>query len=246
MEWVTLTQDNIDKEHICCALSSKDEQVISKKEWLKEQLNHGLVFTKLNERGKCFIEYMPLESAWISLTGDHFMYINCLWVSGRFQGLGYAKVLLEGCIKESLKQGKKGIVILSSQKKKAFTMDYDFLIKQGFISVDHWNDYELMFLPLCDDVIMPKFNITKCQEEGFVLYYTYQCPFNIKYVQQLIEYCHQQNIPMKVKHIQTREDALKAPTPLTTYSLFYNQKFITREVLTSQKFEKIRRELCQK
>ena len=38
MELIKLTRDNIDQEHICCAISSnKDVQVMSKKAWLKER-----------------------------------------------------------------------------------------------------------------------------------------------------------------------------------------------------------------
>ena len=38
MELVKLTHDNIDQEHICCAISSsKDVQVLSKKNWLTER-----------------------------------------------------------------------------------------------------------------------------------------------------------------------------------------------------------------
>ena len=44
MELVKLTHENIDKEHICCAISNnKDIQVISKKNWLKDRLDEGLV-----------------------------------------------------------------------------------------------------------------------------------------------------------------------------------------------------------
>ena len=58
MELIKLTHENIEKEHICCAISSnKDIQVISKKKWLKDRLDEGLVFLKGNVRGKCFIEY---------------------------------------------------------------------------------------------------------------------------------------------------------------------------------------------
>ena len=76
METITLTLDNIEKEHICCAMSAKDNQATSKKEWLKERIQEGLVFTKLNERGKCFIEYIPIEKAWIHLTGKDLSLIH--------------------------------------------------------------------------------------------------------------------------------------------------------------------------
>ena len=58
-----LVYNNLEKEHICCAISNnKDVQVSSKKAWLSERFDEGLVFLKSVERGKCFIEYIFLFS----------------------------------------------------------------------------------------------------------------------------------------------------------------------------------------
>ena len=95
MEFVKLTCENIEEEHICCAISNnKDIQVVSKKNWLKERLDEGLVFLKGNVRGKCFIEYIPAEYAWAPVDAEGYMYIDCLWVSGQFKGHGYANLCL--------------------------------------------------------------------------------------------------------------------------------------------------------
>ena len=60
MEFIRVTKENLEKEHICCAISNnKDVQVSSKKCWLAERFDEGLVFLKSVERGKCFIEYIP-------------------------------------------------------------------------------------------------------------------------------------------------------------------------------------------
>ena len=37
------------------------------------------------------------------------MYIDCLWVAGSFKGHGYASELLNFCIEDSKRKGKKGI-----------------------------------------------------------------------------------------------------------------------------------------
>ena len=63
MEYLRITKENIDKEHICCAMSGK--QSLTKKEWLKKRFDEGLVFCRSQERGKCFIEYIPAENAWV-------------------------------------------------------------------------------------------------------------------------------------------------------------------------------------
>ena len=54
----------------------------SKKEWLKQRFKEGLVFCRSTERGKCFIEYIPAENAWVPIQADGYFYIDCLWVSG--------------------------------------------------------------------------------------------------------------------------------------------------------------------
>ena len=54
MNYIIINKDNIDTEHICCAMSNKKSLV--KKDWLKERFDEGLVFYRSEERGKCFIE----------------------------------------------------------------------------------------------------------------------------------------------------------------------------------------------
>ena len=58
IDFITLTKDNIEKEHICCAFSDKkcQESYNLKKEWLKKQFENGYVFRRLNERAKVFID----------------------------------------------------------------------------------------------------------------------------------------------------------------------------------------------
>ena len=65
MEYIRITKENIDTEHICCAMSGK--QSLAKKEWLKQRFEEGLVFYRSVERGKCFIEYIPAENAWVPI-----------------------------------------------------------------------------------------------------------------------------------------------------------------------------------
>ena len=49
MEFIKLTPENIEKEHICCALSDK-AQVQMKKIWLTQRMKEGLQF--LSSTGK--------------------------------------------------------------------------------------------------------------------------------------------------------------------------------------------------
>ena len=105
MEYIRITKENIDKEHICCAMSGK--QSLAKKEWLKQRFDEGLVFYRSAERGKCFIEYIPAENAWVPIEADGWLYIDCLWVSGSMKGHGYSNDLLSECIREPRRRAGK-------------------------------------------------------------------------------------------------------------------------------------------
>lgn len=245
MEYTRVTKDNIEKEHICCAISNnKDIQVASKKAWLKERFDEGLVFLKSTQRGKCFIEYLPAENAWNPIDADGYMYIDCLWVSGSLKGHGYANDLLEVCIDDCQTQGKKGLCILAAVKKKPFLADPKFLKYKGFTVCDEAdNGIQLWYLPFNSDGETPKFK--ECakhphiDEQGYVLYYTSQCPFNAKYVPIVEETAKSQDIPFKAIHIQSKDEAQNAPTPITTYALFYNGQYLTNEQMNEKRFIKL-------
>ena len=147
-KFINITMENLETEHLCCAISDKKHQcgVQSKKEWLKERLPEGHVFRKLDEKGKVFIEYAPVETAWAPVQGHNFLYIYCLWVSGSFKGKGYGKSLLEYCINDAKSQGKSGVCVLSSKKKKPYLTDKKFVSKHGFEVVDSVDEYELLAL----------------------------------------------------------------------------------------------------
>ena len=249
MEYIKLTKENLEKEHICCAISNnKDAQVASKKKWLAERLDEGLVFLKSAERGKCFIEYIPAEHAWLPIEAEGFMHIDCFWVSGSLKGHGYANELLSACIEDSKAKGMRGLCVLSSQKKRPFLSDPGYLKHMGFAVADESDaGITLMHLPFSPGCPLPRFKECakhpKISEAGFVLYYTSQCPFNAKYVPLIEAAAAENGVPFKAIHIESREQAQNAPAPCATYALFYNGNFITNEELSEKKFLKMAEEL---
>ena len=157
MNYIRITKENIDKEHICCAMSGK--QSLAKKEWLKQRFEEGLVFYRSEERGKCFIEYIPAENAWVPIEADNWLYINCLWVSGSMKKHGYSNDLLKECIRDAIEQRKNGVCILCAEgRKREFLADPKFLTYKGFKTADISDcGINLMYLPLLPDAEPPRF-----------------------------------------------------------------------------------------
>lgn len=251
MEYIRLTKENLENEHICCAISNnKDIQVKSKKEWLADRLDEGLVFLKADARGKCFIEYIPAEKAWVPVDAEGYMFINCFWISGQFKGHGYSNDLLNLCIEDSKAKGKKGLCVISSEKKLPFLSDPKYLAHKGFITADSAKpSFTLMYLPFEDNGKIPKFKecarSAQIDEDGFVLYYTHGCPFTAKYVPVIENVARERNLPFRSVFVDSCEKAQNSPVCVTNYALFYNGEFVTNEILSDKKFIALADKLCK-
>lgn len=243
-EYINLTLENIENEHICCAIGDKKHQkgVDSKKEWIKSKLNKGHVFRKLNARGKIFIEYEDIENAWVPIIGKNYEYIYCLWVAGSFKGQGIAKELLQYAIEDSKTKGKNGICTLTSKKKKPFLGEKKFFEYFGFKVVDTIGDYELLVLQF-NESDTPKFNNTARKMEidtkDFTIYYSPECPYVEYEVNELIEYSKENNIKINFIKIDTLEKAKNVPCVFNNWANFYKGKFISNTILNANSFKKL-------
>lgn len=234
-KFINITIDNIEKEHICCAISDKKHTkgVILKKEWLKERIKEGHVFRKLNANGKVFIEYAPLEKAWVPISGDNYLYIYCLWVSGSFKEKGYGKELIEYVIEDAKKQNKNGICILTSKKKKPYLSEKKFLEKYNFKVVDSVDEYELLSLDFNN--YKPKFNENakkmKIDNDNLTIYYSNQCPFVVNCKKEIEEYAKEKNVEILFEEVDSLEKAKNVPCIFNNWANFKNGKFISNLLL---------------
>lgn len=62
MEYIKVTNENIEKEHICCAISNNNDiQVSSKKAWLSERFEDGLFFSKVQKEESVLLNISLLK-----------------------------------------------------------------------------------------------------------------------------------------------------------------------------------------
>jgi GNAT superfamily N-acetyltransferase len=249
-KFITLTKENIGKEHICCAFSDKKcaESYEAKKVWLKREFDNGYVFRRLDERAKVFIEYVPAEKAWIPVDAPNYLMLNCFWVSGQYKEKGYAKALLQTAIDDAKAQGKDGVVTVVGTSKFHFMSETKWLLRQGFETAEKLPyGFSLLVKKLNPKAINPSFAQSvqsgECPEKnGLVVYYTNRCPFSEYYVNtELIKTAENRKLPLKLIKLETMEEAQSAPTPATIFSLFYNGKFITTDISAcmDSRFDKV-------
>lgn len=165
-------------------------------------------------------------------------------MSGSFKGHGYSTDLLNVCIEDSQNKGKKGLCILAASKKKPFLANPKYLKYKGFRFCDEADKgIQLWYLPFVENNALPKFKEYAkhpyVEEKGYVLHYTNQCPFNTKYVPLIKGNAKEKGINLKIIHLKCKKEAQNAPTPITTYALFLNGKYITHEQMNEKKFLKL-------
>ena len=243
-DFITLTAENLANEHLCCIIRSRKphQGVEAKRQWLSERLKEGHIFRKLNAKATVFIEYAPLETAWVPITGDHYYYIYCLWVLGDHKGKGYGKSLIESCLADAKEKGKSGVCMLGAKKQKAWLSDQSFAKRFGFRVVDTTdNGYELLALSF--DGTTPEFtqNAKLCgiKSEELTIYYDVQCPFIFQNIEILKEYCTTHNVPASFIQVDTLQKAKELHCVFNNWALFYKGQFQTVNLLDVPHLKKI-------
>lgn len=243
-EFINLTSENLDHEHLCCIIRSRKPHpgVEAKRVWLRDRLKEGHVFRKLQKKATVFIEYAPLETAWVPVIGDNYLYIYCLWVDGDSKGHGYGKSLMEYCIADALANGKSGVCMLGSLKQKAWLSDQSFAKRYGFKTVDTTdNGYELLALSF--DGTEPRFCESAKQmtvdEADLTIYYDVQCPFIHSYIDRIKADCEANSIPVHFLRVDSLKAAKDLPCVFNNWAVFYQGKFETVNLLNPNTLKRI-------
>ncbi len=244
MNFINLTTENLEQEHLCCIIRSRKPHpgVEAKRQWLSDRLKEGHVFRKLNAKGCCFIEYAPLEMAWVPINGDNFYYIYCLWVQGEFKGKGYGKELMEYCIADAKEKGKSGICMLGAKKQKNWLSNQAFAKKYGFEVVDITDTgYELLALSF--DGTTPQFTENakreKIENQELTIYYDMQCPYIYQKIEEIEQYCETNEVPVRFIQIDTLQKAKEVPCVFNNWGVFYKGKFETINLLDVTAVQKL-------
>lgn len=242
--FINITAENLAKEHLCCIIRSKKPHpgVEAKRQWLSERLSEGHVFRKLNVKGCVFIEYAPLETAWVPIVGDNYYYVYCLWVSGAPKGNGYGRTLMEYCLADAREKGKSGVCMLGAKKQKAWLSDESFAKKFGFEVVDTTDSgYELLALSF--DGTKPQFapnaKKEKIESKDLTIYYDMQCPYVIQRIELIKKYCEENSVPTTFIQVDTLQKAKELPCVFNNWGVFYKGNFETVNLLDIPTLERI-------
>lgn len=246
MNFIQISNENLENEHICCALSGNADArrcAAAKKGWMQSVFDDGYQFHKLDAQGKVFIETVPAEHAWCPLAARGWLFIDCFWVSGQYKGQGHAGHLLNIALERAKREKRYGLVALSADKKRPFLSDPGFYRYKGFARVDTAPPYyELLALPLVPEAPLPTFlpqaKNPSVPHKGLSVFYSDHCPHTSKYVALQHAVATKLAVPFHAHKLTNYDEAQKSPNPFSTYALFYDGKFITNEIMSEGRLRK--------
>lgn len=247
-----VTAENIDGEHICCAIGNdreNRERAEQKREWLKTRFPKGHRFLKADIRGKVFIEFSPAEESIYPVDAEGYAMIQCFWVSGRYKGHGLGRKLYDECERMCRDRGYKGIAAVVGDRKRPFMVDKDILLHFGFNIYDRaepW--YELAvkeFAPDAGtqaDAGRPRFWDSArrgrlANSKGLQFFFSPCCPFNRDFTRMMAAKGEELGFKVRVTEIADRKDLALLPVPSGIFSVYLDGELLSAEVMTVPRFQ---------
>lgn len=229
VEIIDVDENNVESLGFFCLMSRRQSDGYQRKlRWVKARFAEGMRIKMLKLPRRGFIEYIPGEYAWRAIEAKGFMFIHCLWVVGKSKGKGYAKLLLNECIREAEESGMKGVAMAVTPGN--WLIGKKLFLKHGFELADQAPPAFELMVKKFHDMPSPRFSGNWAQKMdqcgmGFTVFRSDQCPYLEDAVNLLIDTAHEQNIPCKVIELTSaREVREKAPSAYGVYNVVYNRR----------------------
>jgi hypothetical protein len=242
---VTVDASNVEKEGFFC-FKSKPKTIGYKRKlaWLKTRFDEGLVIKILyhGKRSFGFIEYIPGENGWRTVHAPDHMLIHCIWVVGSGKKRGFATLLLDECINDARKLGKKGVAMVTSSR--TWLADSKFFLKRGFKRIDSAPpSFELLSYDF-ETVEPPRFpsdwdDRIRRFGEGFSIIRTDQCPYVDDATAIFQNAAADRGIDCTIISLDTREQLMdRSPSAFGVFAVTYKGELFTYHYLTEREIAK--------
>lgn len=244
---INVSNDNVEKTGFFCYMSKRKEPGYKQKRaWLEERFAEGLKIKIIHEHGgrdTAFIEYIPGEYAWRAVHAPGYLVIHCLWVVGKGKGKGYGRLLLEECFADARAQGKRGVVMVSSDGN--WLASKGLFLKNGFEEVGQAPpSFQLLVHRFGADAL-PAFPDdwdarAQAYGPGLTVVRTNQCPYNENAANGIVQFAAGNGIQARVVELRSaREVRERAPCAYGTFGIVYNGRLFSYTYLTKADFDKL-------
>lgn len=229
---------------IYCIKDKKADGFKAKNEWMCSSFNHEVrLIIALNDQDKQvgFIEYIPSEKAWRPLRARNFIFIQCIAVfSKSARKLGLASMLINQVEKTAKAQNKSGVCVICSEG--AWMANSSLFKKNGFSSIQKKGRFDLLVKIYDNNAIRPEFidwDRSLKEYMGWHLVYANQCPWHIKSVEAIKDSASEHGILLKIKQLNTPEDAQNGPSGYGTFGIIKDGVLLADHYISRTRFENI-------
>lgn len=245
---IGLTPENIGLYGVCGYKDAiKHPELKRKIDWFKAYYPKGLrIKALITPEGTCqgMLEYIPGEYAHRPVNADGFMFIHCIFSGFKkeFKGKGYASMMIDECISESLEQKKQGVAVVT--RKGSFMAGKDIFVKKGFVKVDEAKpDFELLALKFHQAAENPSFRKVNPENypEGLIIQRSPQCPYSGKNVNEIMDSARKMNLQTTLMELNDHGSASHSPCAFGTFCILYDGKIISHHPVSRARFENIMR-----
>jgi len=246
-EVIDVEPGNITEMGFFCYMSKpKSPGYQQKRKWLGDRFTEGLKLKILHEKGGRhvgFFEYIPGEYAWRAVHAPGYLVIHCLWVVGKGKCKGYGTRLLEECLEDARRQGRRGVVMVSSDG--TWLARKDIFLRNGFVEVEQAAPSFQLLVHRLDAAPDPSF--PKNWEErlahlgsGMTIVRSSQCPYNEDAVGGILQFAQESHIPVRTVELNSaREVQDGAPCPYGTFGVVLDGRLFSYTYLKQADFIKL-------
>lgn len=233
----------------CCGIKDITHEGHSRKtRWLKEHIERGLkskILLTPDGYQTGFIEYLPGQYAWRGVEATGYMFIHCLWTFyKKYQRQGYAKSLIETCIRDAEAAKMSGVAVVA--REKPWLPRKDIFLRLGFKIVDTAPpDYELLATKLDPKAPDPRFKDGWQEKlanfgEGLTIIRADQCPHTIRFAESISEVARASyGLDADIVELETFEEAQNAPTPYACFAVIYNGCLLADHQISKTRFRNL-------
>ncbi len=243
---IDLTPENIDQYGVCGYKDiNKHLELQRKVDWIKKYYPKGLRIKALISKSGGYqgmLEYIPGEYAHRPVNAEGYMFIHCVFVGFKkeFKGKGYASILIDECIKDSKKENKNGIAVIT--RNGSFMAKKDIFIKKGFSLIDNMKpDFELLVLKFNKKSNNPKFinNSLENHLSGLTIMRSPQCPYSVKNVDAIIQTAKKLNLNPALIEMNDAESVQKSPCAFGSFCIINDGNILSHHPISNTRFENI-------
>ncbi len=243
IKMVNVTPENAEKETFFCIKDVKSAGFKSKQRWFEKRYSEGLrmKILKIDDKKVGFIEYVPANKAWRPIDAPDFMFIHCITVySKKDRNKGIGSILISEAEKDAKRNGLSGICTMAS--KGAWVAEKSIFENNGLKLIEKKGRFELLskkWMAFAQDPELIDWTASQKKYKGWNLVYSDQCPWHEKSAFDLSNTAMDVGIDLKLKKIETVEEAKHAPSGFGTYSLLFNGRLIEDHYLSATRFKNI-------